>query len=250
MIRNFPFLHEQSNRLPVRDFQVFGERCSGTNFLEHLIVNNFRERCVYHYGWKHGIPMMPAIWPHSLILVIVREPVEWLLSLHRTPYEAYLPLIGCSFSEFIRQEWEAESRPGIQGWEKWGMRQDGKLKGEIFQLDRHPLFGRRFVNALEMRTVKAQAMLGFRHRAGNLAILRFEDLLTDPALFLTSLGKCFQLRSKRTNPDLTTERVDPKAARLRPRLTADQISAVDMNFIRGNLDPSLETGLGYWQDRE
>ncbi len=33
--------------------QILGERCSGTNFLERLLISNFNIECVWSAGWKH-----------------------------------------------------------------------------------------------------------------------------------------------------------------------------------------------------
>ncbi|MFV0410316.1 MAG: hypothetical protein ACK5LJ_11660 [Paracoccus sp. (in: a-proteobacteria)] len=244
-----PLIDSASNHKDIRDFQVFGERCSGTNYLEHLISENFEATCIHHYGWKHAAPTMPAIWSHSLILVIVRHPLEWLLSLHRTPYEGAPQLHDRAFSDFIREEWESIARPRFQGWEKWGLRKDGRMRGEVLQLDRHPISGRRFANALEMRMIKAQAMMGLRNRAGNFALMRFEDLQRNPASLLTRLGARFNLTAKPAAPKLPTERLDPKSARLRPRLSARDIVPKDLAFIRTGLDPDLESLLGYDIDR-
>ena len=81
MPTQFPFIAAQSNGRAIEDFQVFGQRCSGTNYLDHLVAANFKAQAIYHYGWKHGVPSMPGIAAHSLILAVVRDPLEWLASL-------------------------------------------------------------------------------------------------------------------------------------------------------------------------
>lgn len=32
---------------------IYGERCSGTNYLEQLLLLNFDVEIVWDYGWKH-----------------------------------------------------------------------------------------------------------------------------------------------------------------------------------------------------
>jgi hypothetical protein len=32
---------------------IYGERCSGTNYLEQLLIKNFDVEVVWTYGWKH-----------------------------------------------------------------------------------------------------------------------------------------------------------------------------------------------------
>ena len=51
---NHPFTH--SSHVEISSFKILGERCSGTNFVEQLILENFKS--VLHtnlYGHKHWI---------------------------------------------------------------------------------------------------------------------------------------------------------------------------------------------------
>ena len=68
----------------VNKFTIYGERCSGTNYLESLMVNNFDVSITWDYDWKHFFG-----W-HSLnnsddtlFIGIVRNPVDWLNSFYK-----------------------------------------------------------------------------------------------------------------------------------------------------------------------
>ena len=37
----------------VNKFTIYGERCSGTNYLEEIILHNFNINVTWDYGWKH-----------------------------------------------------------------------------------------------------------------------------------------------------------------------------------------------------
>ena len=37
----------------IKKVTIYGERCSGTNYLEELIVSNFDVKITWEYGWKH-----------------------------------------------------------------------------------------------------------------------------------------------------------------------------------------------------
>ena len=41
----------------INNITIYGERCSGTNYLEQLIINNFNCSVTYNYGWKHFFGM-------------------------------------------------------------------------------------------------------------------------------------------------------------------------------------------------
>ena len=38
--------------------QIYGERCSGTNYLESLIKLNFNVEITWLYGWKHFLDLI------------------------------------------------------------------------------------------------------------------------------------------------------------------------------------------------
>ena len=75
----------------IQRIQIFGQRCSGTNFLEKLLLENFSSIEIgNYYGFKH-------LWNAKLkrpiregdgikIIIIVRNPYDWLRSVHREPH--------------------------------------------------------------------------------------------------------------------------------------------------------------------
>jgi len=234
----------------IQDFQVFGERRSGTNYIRALIAKNLKIKHVHHYGWKHGPPTMPAISKNSLLVLAVRDPVEWVKGLYVNPYEIAEHLrVALPFTEFIRHEWEAVALPGMQGWEKYGHYQNQELRGEELQWDRHPITGARYKNVLEMRTVKYQAWLGLRQRAKNFALIRYEDARDEPEKTIAKVASDFGISQKpnftRIEKRLGNFSIFPKGTRERP----DQISDADLTHIKSQLDRHLEQKLGYKIDQ-
>ena len=39
--------------MTIKNFTIFGERCSGTNYVQQLILKNFDTEITWKYGWKH-----------------------------------------------------------------------------------------------------------------------------------------------------------------------------------------------------
>ena len=37
----------------LKKYTIYGERCSGTNYLENIININFDVKITWEYGWKH-----------------------------------------------------------------------------------------------------------------------------------------------------------------------------------------------------
>ncbi len=84
------------------EFMVWGERNSGTNFLEHVLWKNFnliknsQRETIFHgkktllKNWKHGIPNNDYKKELSMRVVdifIFRELNPWLISMNKNPYD-------------------------------------------------------------------------------------------------------------------------------------------------------------------
>ena len=70
-------------------FTIYGERCSGTNFLELAIINNFDLELTWEYNWKHffGDFNFDQVNTDDVIfLAIVRNPIEWICSFYNNPH--------------------------------------------------------------------------------------------------------------------------------------------------------------------
>ena len=75
--------------LPCTQFTIFGERCSGTNYLELLITANFHINVTWEYGWKH-MRSQPTCrnskTNETLFIGVIRNEIDWLNSFKRSPY--------------------------------------------------------------------------------------------------------------------------------------------------------------------
>lgn len=235
-------LNRTSPRTPLKYFQVFGERRSGTNFVSQVISRNTLLEATSRFGWKHGIPMYPVFPESCLFVVVVRDPFEWLKAIYRAPFHATASLWELSFSEFIRAEWETVYTPVQSGWEVHGYNLDFRLgPNEVLQLDRHPTEGRRFHNVIEMRNVKLSAHLSFLNRDLNCSIVQYEEVQNNVRYFLTDLSVKFNV-ALHESTDPVHDRVGPKT----PRPTVEAaISRKDRDFILRCLNRSQEEQCGY-----
>ena len=83
------------NEIKIKKIKIFGERNSGTNFLEQLIQKNVKNIELYssYYkggsGWKHGYPKL-NLFKHkqdnTLFIFIIRDLENWLNSMYKRPY--------------------------------------------------------------------------------------------------------------------------------------------------------------------
>ena len=66
---------------------IYGERCSGTNYLEHLLLLNFDVEIVWNYGWKHFFGFNDLTNSDDVLFIgIIRNLHDWLNSLYIEHY--------------------------------------------------------------------------------------------------------------------------------------------------------------------
>ena len=138
--------------------KIYGERNSGTIYLEWLVKKNLNTEILetYDLGWKHRLaPTEDEISEKTkkdvLFLCLVKNPYSWLLSMHKRPY-FHESLRKLSFSDFIKYSYGDYRNPII------------------------------------MWNLKNQSYLDLSNFVENHKIVRYEDVLKDPATTINSLA--------------------------------------------------------------
>ena len=88
MINNLIDYHI-SMQTHIKYVTIFGERCSGTNYLEELIKLNFDVEITWKYGWKHFFGFNQLTRPetnNTLFICIVKDIVSWMNSFFENPH--------------------------------------------------------------------------------------------------------------------------------------------------------------------
>ena len=71
----------------LKKIQIYGERCSGTNYLEELLRLNFDVEIVWTYGWKHFFGFNDLNNSDDVLFIgIVRNLEDWINSLYRAKH--------------------------------------------------------------------------------------------------------------------------------------------------------------------
>ena len=74
----------------IKNFQLYGERHSGTNFLENSLRNIFNLEQTSFFGGKHFFgfskPETITYERHTLFVGIVRDPYDWILAMYSLPH--------------------------------------------------------------------------------------------------------------------------------------------------------------------
>jgi hypothetical protein len=78
----------------IKKVTIFGERCSGTNYLVQLLQLNFNVEIVWSYGWKHffGFSDVSTNSDDVLFIGIIRNLEDWINSLYREKHHFKSPL--------------------------------------------------------------------------------------------------------------------------------------------------------------
>src|SRR6056297_819265 len=231
---------------PPSIFKIYGERCSGTNFVETLIQQNLPGlKSGRRYNWeKHNFVNPPFTHDEQIAVVVVRDAFDWLRSLYRSPHQVGYWYRDVDFSGFLRHEWSSIFNGFlIQRQRQFPVR----LKEVMYE--RHPMTGARIENVIALCNLKIQSQLKVRNLYRNWVILRFEDARADPEAVIRKLADHFDL--KMTVPFLPVKKdvsnyslpgdVEGKG---RTREYA-KIAKSDSKFVLDTLDLEQEKIVGY-----
>ena len=162
--------------VPPSRLAVFGERCSGTNFVVELLRRNLGLELTEDVGFKHWfVPEDRTVPDDVLVVCVERDAADWLRSLHRKPWHAHPSLRGLPVDVFAKSEWHCV-------WDdaRFGVGPDHALWGTEMMHEREPETGRRFPDPLAMRASKHGNWRRLIERAQYGAWLRYEDVRSDP----------------------------------------------------------------------
>jgi len=174
--------------------KLYGERNTGTNYLEHLIKRNIHvtilrggahrlvqfvspwlewPRDLYFYftarnnlGWKHAVAVSVQqlqAWQATEMLyfvTITKNPYSWLLSMHRRPYHFYRKKKTGTFENFLQTPWRAVGRENYTG---------------------------EFETPIDLWNLKNRSYLNL-NRYAHVYNLRYEDLLASPEITLQRIS--------------------------------------------------------------
>jgi hypothetical protein len=155
--------------MAITEYKIFGERCSGTNYLEELMKANFDIEQQVKLGSKHffGFNSLDNT-DHILFMVIVRNPIDWLNSLYKRKHHVP-PHLSKSVPKFLNSEWY--SIFDTPNHEK---------KGEEIVQDRNIYTNERYKNIFELRHIKHKYLIDdLPNLVKNYIIIKYEDLIND-----------------------------------------------------------------------
>lgn len=235
--------------------QIYGERCSGTNYLKFLLeLNLLGFEFTEEFGTKHFFPknLHSQKVEETIFVVIARNPYDYLRSLHQNPWHTDDSLRNIPFSEFIRKQWKCVYNSDLR------MSEDHPDYGKEMMHERNPETGERFKNVLQMRSAKYNAWLQLKKYSNRVFFINYESLNANPQLFVKQFSERFNLPRKARFQNHNLYK-DHKLSWKRKMLywaslgqiggykpkTYPPLSSSDLRYISENLDRNLELHLGY-----
>jgi len=163
-----------------KKFTIYGERCSGTNYLEQMIQNNFNISVTWDYGWKHYFGfynfIKSAEEDDTLFICIVRNPFDWIHSFFKSQHHL---IHTDNFEEFVK-------RPIVS-----------LNDSTIIEEDKNYLTGKYYNNIFELRFYKNYYLLNILpKKVKNYIFIRYEDLLNDHINVMSNIQEIFNLSLK------------------------------------------------------
>ncbi len=165
----------------VSKFTIYGERCSGTNYLEGLIKQNFQTEVTWEYGWKHffGHQSLQNS-DDTLFVCIVRNPCDWLNSFYQQPH--HLPpilkpiQINKSYPISIQAKLHNVSAYRFLNHEFWSIHNNGQEAME----GRHIYTKKRYKNVFDLRHTKLKFLIEDMPKlVKHTVFIKYEDLIHD-----------------------------------------------------------------------
>ena len=153
---------------------IYGERCSGTNYLEQLLLLNFDVEIVWCYGWKHFFGYSDlSNSDDTLFIGIVRNLEDWINSLYREKH--HLP-------EQLRENIDTYLNDTFYSIDD--------NNSEIMS-DRNIDTGERYKNIFELRLVKNKYLIEKMPKlVKNYCLITHDDLVDSFADIMYKLKNC------------------------------------------------------------
>jgi len=218
--------------------QIFGERCSGTNFVAQLLRRNLPcLRLTDRYGWKHGFARrIEDGAPECAFVIVSRDPVDWVRSLHRKPWHAGNSLHDRTLPDFLREPW----------WCEWGRDMelaagDPRMGTEMMH-ERDPVTGERFANVMRLRSSKLRDWQALQARVRHHVAVRYEDVLAQPKAFVLDASRRLGLRRW---PWYRAVKTFKGGAERFVRKEYEDMASDDREWVVTQLDADVERAAGY-----
>ena len=93
---------------------IYGERCSGTTYLEELLKLNFEVTMTWDYGWKHFFGFNDLNNTDDVLFIgIIRNLPDWLNSFYKNPHHVPKELTNSVDDFLTRPFYSSGTNPDV-----------------------------------------------------------------------------------------------------------------------------------------
>jgi len=159
---------------------IYGERCSGTNYLENLLLINFNVEITWKYGWKHFFGFNNLNNTDDILFIgIVRNLYDWINSFYREKH--HVPrLITENIDTFLTHEFYSIYNNGNE-----------------IMADRNMETNERYKNIFDLRRVKNKFLINkMPTLVKNYCIITYDELLNNFTDIMNNLKDSYCLEIK------------------------------------------------------
>jgi len=169
-------IYIQHSNVQATKFTIVGERHSGTNWIERLVINQLQIPITWEFGSKHFIGYNPndlAASKNCLFICITRNIYDWIGAFYKLPHHVNICMLH-NMETFLLQEWT----------------------NDVYDND---YFTKKpYKNLFELRKYKLQYLSIFLpFLVDNLIIIRYEDLISNMDDTINFISNNFNI--KKTN---------------------------------------------------
>jgi hypothetical protein len=220
----------------IKYFTIYGERCSGTNFLEETIKANFNIEITWKYGWKHFFGFYDFKQTEkendTLFIGIIREPINWLYSFYMNPH--HVPKENLKLPDFLLNTFYST------------MNADPNAPNpELLKEDLNYVTKDKYKNIFELRKYKNNYLMNILpKKVKNYLFIRYEDLSNYTEKVLTIISHKFNLEFKTDKIIKIDYYKTNKNKIFVPRKV--EFSSEILKLIKKRLDLKQEKLLGYF----
>ncbi len=165
----------------MRKVTIYGERCSGTNYLENLLLLNFDVEIVWDYGWKHFFGFHDLSNNDDVLFIgIVRNLEDWINSLYREKH--HLPYnLRKNINVFLNNTFYSIYKNGSE-----------------IMMDRNIETKERYKNIFELRHVKNKFLIEkMPLLVKNYILITYDDLCDNFREIMYKIKEDYTLQVKR-----------------------------------------------------
>ena len=211
--------------MTIRCVKIYGERCSGTNYLEELISLNFDVQLLdnQEYGWKHFFGHTDLTNTDDILFIcIVRELHSWINSFFRVMHHLLLKYESICYDlsndvkiyKFLNDEF-------------YSIEYKDKNVYEIIA-DRNIYTKQRYKNIFELRHIKNKFIIkDLPNIVTNYVLIRYEDLLNN---FENTMNK-FKKKGLKLKSNLSQFPINSKLYKRQPNTEYTLVKQTKIDFI-------------------